>query len=1509
MEVAFYNLLDEGTVSSCLLFLELCNLDATMLRVDAQSARRIYEHQQQQQQQGFAAEGTSNKATEGPIDDAAAASVIKLFRSFPRSSPAKPTSSSSNSSSSSSSNNKSSRGISSPHLLSALRLLEEATWALSAPPQAAAEGNAAAAPAAAAAVKRQATNPWHLVAHFCRVHELPHSLTLLHELARKGDWLSVMHEAELQRCPKDTLKGVIDGYFTNPCLRGHLKRAIGCSSSSGVSATGGDSTWRDSDDPLCLLIAQQQQQQQQQQQEQLGALLRRAGLQRVQHHGSAAQSQQQHQQQQESLPRLLQLVQSGGTAAAAATGAAAREECLLLSAAAETLCGLILTLAEAGSFVLLLRGFALFDPKNPLMHLLLFFRAFSQRRFNTAAAALRRFVSFRSSKHQAATPAATAAAGAAPAAAGTETAPAAAGDGASDGITLQAADIRQVSSELLRMLLLSQGPHMHPLLQLLHDVGYSRGFCLLYHAAVFCSGDSLVLQQQLQRLLQQQLQQTVDVPLQETRSDLLLALLQRRKYAEARQWAKLAGLGSSCVQLVTVHEAAECLELLRRSSRSFRGCVEERLGVWARCCSVFAAHKYPQVLAAVFLLTVSAQMEGDISLTEQAFVLAAALSLFGPPHALPPLMPTREALLQHLVLCAQGSCSKCSSSSSDSHSSSSSGTGGLTLVDCLPLQPEEMRSVFWIRQADAAADAAAEEEGFFCCTSPEAASKTTEPSGGSSSSSCSSSSCSSNCCCQGCCRCMVSSQLLAQLQGRLLLLLASQSTAAAAAAALTPELTGSLLGSHQAAVATPQLLLHGAATPIKASCSSNNVQQLLEQLQQLVEPDAPALPLHYLGLPQWPPPPDTELDDKDIQQQWQQQQQQQQQRCGFDGSDGVSADTPQGKTPLTHSPSAAAAAAPASSSTRVAQEEQHRKQLLLLQDLSQEVQLAELLLRVVALPIPLRAQQQQLVLLQTLSAAAAAACAAIRPGVGPLPPLQKDLLQMLQEHVGSPAPQETLQQRQQPQEEGAEQQHDKESEQQHLLSVQMHRQQLQLLSQLVQRCKPGLHAFCVELLILFAVSLQQHAQVENVYHTSQQQEQQQQQQQQQQQITWFEWPLLLLKDFLKICETPGLVGEQALQLLLQQEQQEMQQLGQQQQQPQVNLGVAGTAPPAPPLLLHEQQVELSLLAYYDLERACNASGLVQLLQLLQRRLEVYMQQGKPYLLLRVLTSISPCPEFKPAIQMLVDGGYLMQLLAACRKGMKQQQEQLQQQQLQQQQLLEAVTIPEVQVCESLALAICDLLHSQYDQQLQQLLEPDANPQQQQQQQQERTLKITLDKLVLANLELGFKKETGLLLQQEAFRCLAMGSDVLEMYSESGIDRLSMGLQAAVVALQLRAVELQLSRECLQRQQQQQQQNGRHLVSQLLQHCSKALENSLHPFKDAEMSLKDGTDLPALLSSVASTAAPETAAASTVGSPLHLQPGEGDAASEADADAEQQQRSSTSTSNNGFSCCSRSCKGI
>ncbi|CDJ42881.1 hypothetical protein ETH_00017325 [Eimeria tenella] len=896
-----------------------------------------------------------------------------------------------------------------------------------------------------------------------------------------------------------------------------------------------------------------------------------------------------------------------------------------------------------------------------------------------------------------------------------------------EGYTLHAADIRHVSSELLRMLLLAQGPCMQQLLQLLHEVGYSQCFCLLHHAAAICSGDSPVLQQQLQRLLQQQLQQTVDMPLQEGRSELLLALLQQRKYAEARQWARLAGLGTSCLQLVTVHEVAECLTGLRNSStsgRKSRGPVEERLDVWARCYRLFAIHQYPTVLAAVFLLSVSSQMEGDISLAEQALLLAAALSLLGAPHPNPPALTTRDAIVQQLISCAQGSCTTCRSSSSSNDSSNSSscggatGAGGLTLIGCLPLQPEEMRSVFWVRQAETASDAHADDESFCClCSSDTDTQKVVQ-----------SDEISIRTSDQSCCRCLVSPQLLAQLQGRLLLLLTSQSTVAAATAALTPELTGSLWEHH---AAEPQLLLHGTATPLPACHSSSNVQRLLERLQQLVDPEAPALPLHHLAAPQWPPSLGAHLEAKDICHQQQHQEKRAEESLSLlpaKKSQGRATQQQPASTVLlgelqqavhhsisigcTHiarslvgsfltllrgpHPASAAGGAP---NTKSIEEEQQRQHLLLLQSLSQEVQLAELLLRVVTLPIPLKAQQQQLVLLQTLSAAAAAACASTRPDSGSLPQPHRDLLQMLQEHVGSPTAQEQQQQRKQQQEQEAVQQHeDSANQQQRLLSLQMHRQQLQLLSQLVQRCKPGLHEFCLELLVVFAVSLvlvspfnavlkqqqqrpeelllrlllacafptsdlpkitlcmrfaakltrdgqlqqqqvaavllaafighqKQHSQVKHMQCSSSQQGPQQQQR-----VVWFEWPLLLLKDFLRVCEAPGLAGAQALELLLQQERQEMERAQVLQLQHVAPSCAAAAACAASLPLLHEQEVEVSLLAFYDLERACNAAGLLQLLQLLQRRLEMYMQLGKPYLLLRVLTTISPSPHFKPAIQ-------------------------------------------------------------------------------------------------------------------------------------------------------------------------------------------------------------------------------------------------------------------------------------
>jgi hypothetical protein len=43
--------------------------------------------------------------------------------------------------------------------------------------------------------EKKLDSPWHLVSLFCKVHDLPPSLTLLHELARKNDWIMFLYEA------------------------------------------------------------------------------------------------------------------------------------------------------------------------------------------------------------------------------------------------------------------------------------------------------------------------------------------------------------------------------------------------------------------------------------------------------------------------------------------------------------------------------------------------------------------------------------------------------------------------------------------------------------------------------------------------------------------------------------------------------------------------------------------------------------------------------------------------------------------------------------------------------------------------------------------------------------------------------------------------------------------------------------------------------------------------------------------------------------------------------------------------------------------------------------------------------------------------------------------------------------------------------------------------------------------------------------------------------------------
>ena len=175
--VAFYNLFDDGIVASSVSFLDLFGEPTETLRVDVQSARTIV------------------SSVEGSME-----TIRDLFLSFQ-----------------SGSNNAS--------LLSGLKLLEESAWAKEPPITDSTVGGAAsnASPPAGGGFE----SPWHLVALFCRVHNLPRSLTLLHELARNGDWVMFLHESDLQQCPLETVRDVIQSYFGQNPLRSHLNILLG----------------------------------------------------------------------------------------------------------------------------------------------------------------------------------------------------------------------------------------------------------------------------------------------------------------------------------------------------------------------------------------------------------------------------------------------------------------------------------------------------------------------------------------------------------------------------------------------------------------------------------------------------------------------------------------------------------------------------------------------------------------------------------------------------------------------------------------------------------------------------------------------------------------------------------------------------------------------------------------------------------------------------------------------------------------------------------------------------------------------------------------------------------------------------------------------------------------------------------------------------------------------------------------------------------------------------------
>jgi len=169
--VAFYNLFDDGIVASAISFLDLCGESTETLRVDIQSARSIL---------------GPNHPTKKRLDE-----VVSVFLSFGNGH--------------------------SDNLLKALKMLEEAAWIQEPPTGSGGDSLPTSAGTAAAG-----ESPWHLVALFCRVHNLPRSLTLLHELARNGDWVMFLHESDLQQCPIDTVRDVVRLYFVDNPLRNHL---------------------------------------------------------------------------------------------------------------------------------------------------------------------------------------------------------------------------------------------------------------------------------------------------------------------------------------------------------------------------------------------------------------------------------------------------------------------------------------------------------------------------------------------------------------------------------------------------------------------------------------------------------------------------------------------------------------------------------------------------------------------------------------------------------------------------------------------------------------------------------------------------------------------------------------------------------------------------------------------------------------------------------------------------------------------------------------------------------------------------------------------------------------------------------------------------------------------------------------------------------------------------------------------------------------------------------------
>eukprot|EP00931_Biecheleriopsis_adriatica_P046808 TRINITY_DN26928_c0_g1_i1.p1 TRINITY_DN26928_c0_g1~~TRINITY_DN26928_c0_g1_i1.p1 ORF type:complete len:3379 (-),score=748.43 TRINITY_DN26928_c0_g1_i1:238-10323(-) len=573
--VALHNLLNEGVVSSAVCLLELCGLETEKLRVDVEAAKRIYTHTIQRSKVGAGGEADQQRS--------AAASVIQLFLSFPDSEDA-------------SASQAAEAAISSAHLLNALRMLEESTWALDPHPS---------APTASSIQALGYDLPWHLVALFCRVHSLPRSLTLLHELARNNDWVMFLYEGDLQQCPAETVLDIVGGYFTEVPLQNHL-RILANSIASQEKERQHDKQREEKgkvigkgmqgDDPIIPADA-------------IGflernrfgggsngwGLLGHALLHRKARLAVVASA--------FSDVTVLQCMavwltvnaeHSSGAPDSVSSAQPPSPNAAEVAAQIANLC------RRRHAFSLVLRALKIFDPDNPLVDFVCFHRAFEQCRFKSCREHLRRFVGRRTE---------------------------------CGSYSLEVSPhVEQLSEDMVWYLLDSFPRARMMLLSALDEAGFSPRFSQLFSAF---------------RLIRQT---GLDVDFRVPSTELLQLLISKKMFSEARDWARQSGVAGDTV----VFEEVTGM-IVEFKQGAWWNVLAERLQLWHKCHDAFMRQSSPPAGSANFFLDIASKLEPDLYAREQLVLLSIARELLfmhpaaqdASSHGQAP----REEQLEQLKLC------------------------------------------------------------------------------------------------------------------------------------------------------------------------------------------------------------------------------------------------------------------------------------------------------------------------------------------------------------------------------------------------------------------------------------------------------------------------------------------------------------------------------------------------------------------------------------------------------------------------------------------------------------------------------------------------------------------------------------------------------------------------------------------------------------------------------------------------------------------------------------------